>query len=88
LLSLSGLHRIFGPTEDPPFETTLREGVAGDVVAIEVLGEALSFMVRKSLLRVLREGLLHHFKTATMADAFFSAQGLTKNLLRKKAKKS
>jgi hypothetical protein len=68
------------------FETTLREGVGGDVATIEVLGESLSFLVRKSLLRILRDGLLHHFKNAATADAFFSAQGLTKSLLGKKAR--
>jgi hypothetical protein len=65
------------------FETTLREGVAGDVATIEVLGEALSFIVRKSLLRILRDDLFYHFKTAATTDAFFGAQGLTRSLLKK-----
>jgi len=69
------------------FKTILREGVSGDVVAIEVLGEALSFIVRKSLLRILQDGLLNHFKNASTSEAYFSSQGLTKTQLKKAAQK-
>ena len=65
------------------FVTTMREGVAGDVATIEVLGEAASFIARQSLLRILRDGLLQHFENAATGDAYFAAQGLTKPILRK-----
>jgi hypothetical protein len=69
------------------FDTIMREGVAGGVATIEVLGEAASFIIRKSLLRILRDSLLHHFDDAATSDAYFAAQGLTKSILRKKAQK-
>jgi hypothetical protein len=68
------------------FVTAMREGVAGDVVTIEVLGEAASFIVRQSLLRILRDGLLNHFEDAATAEAYFAKHGLTKPILRKTKK--
>jgi hypothetical protein len=68
------------------FVTPMREGVAGDVATIEVLSEAASFIARQSLLRILKDGLLHHFENAATADSYFAAQGLTKPLLRQKKK--
>ncbi len=68
------------------FVTTMREGVAGEVTTIEVLGEAASFIVRQSLLRILRDGLLQHFENAATGDAYFAAQRLTKHILRKNRK--
>ena len=68
------------------FVKKMREGVAGEVATIEVLGEAASFIARQSLLRILKEGLLHHFENAATADAYFAAQELTKPLLKKSKK--
>jgi hypothetical protein len=68
------------------FVTPMREGVAGDVATIEVLSEAASFIARQSLLRILKDGLLHHFENAVTADAYFLAHGLTKPLLKQKQK--
>ena len=61
----------------------MREGVAGDVATIEVLSEAASFIIRQSLLRILRDGLLQHFENSATGDAYFSAHGLTKPILKK-----
>jgi len=61
----------------------MRQGIAGDVSTIEVLGEAASFIIRKSLLRILTDGLLDKFEDAASSDAYFGAFGLTKPLLSK-----
>ena len=65
------------------FENGMRQGVAGDVATIEVLSEAASFIVRESLLRILKNNLLIHFESATSAEAYFAEPGLTKSLLSK-----
>src|SRR5262249_22955041 len=63
---------------DPFFQDILRDGLNGGVAKREVLLEAASFIVRTSLLRILRGGLLHHFADAGPAEAYFGAQNLTK----------
>lgn len=68
---------------DSFFQDVLRHGINGDVVKAEVLMEAASFIVRTSLLKILRDGLLNHFANAVAADAYFGAQGLTKAALRR-----
>jgi hypothetical protein len=65
------------------FTTAMRRGFNGDVYKREVLIEAASFIIRTSLLRVLREQLLHQFASATSAEAYFEAQNLTKSALRR-----
>jgi len=50
-----------------------------------MLLEAISFIIRHSLLKILRDGLLNDFKDAQSSQAYFGAQGLTKNLLKKSA---
>ena len=67
---------------DPFFQDVLRHGLNGDVVKAEVLMEAASFIIRKSLLKILRDGLLNHFTDASSAEAYFSTQNLTKSALR------
>lgn len=68
---------------DPFFQDVLRNGINGDVVKLEVLMEAASFIVRTSLLKILRDGLLNQFSDAGAAEAYFDAQGLTKSALRR-----
>jgi hypothetical protein len=48
-----------------------------------MLLEAISFIIRHSLLKSLRNGLLDDSKDAPASQAYFGAQGLTKNLLKK-----
>jgi len=59
----------------------LRVGFNGDVAKWEVLVEAASFVVRASLLKILRDGLLNHFAEAGPAEAYFGAQRLTRREL-------
>jgi hypothetical protein len=46
-----------------------------------VLHEAASFIIRASLRKVLRDGLLDHFAEAGPAEAYFGAQKLTRREL-------
>jgi len=66
---------------DPYFTTTLRTGFNGPVKKTEVLLEAASFIVRASLLKILRDGLIQHFADAGPAEAYFGAEHLTKSKL-------
>jgi hypothetical protein len=63
-----------------------REGVTGYLNTGDVLFEAASFIIRASLLKILREGLLEHFKGASESDAYYGAQGLTNAKIRKRQK--
>lgn len=63
------------------FKDTPRDGFNGPVNKLEVLTEAASFIIRTSLLKILHDGLLDHFADAGPAEAFFSAQDLTKSAL-------
>jgi hypothetical protein len=69
------------------FEDTPRDGLNGRVRKCEVLTEAASFIIRTSLLKILRDGLLDRFTHAGPAEAFFAAQGLTRKVLQSKQKK-
>jgi hypothetical protein len=64
------------------FKTTRRTGLNSEIVILDVLLEAASFIIRSSLLRILRQGLLDHFADSDHADAYFGAQGLTRTTLR------
>ncbi len=66
---------------DPFFTTTLRIGFNGPVQKREVLLEAASFIVRASLLKILRDGLIDHFADAGPAELYFGAEHLTKSEL-------
>jgi hypothetical protein len=66
------------------FTDTPRVGYNGGVQKREVLLEAASFIVRASLLKILRNGLLDNFADAASAEAFFGSHGLTKSVLQKK----
>ncbi|MGD0923345.1 MAG: hypothetical protein ABSA70_16515 [Terriglobia bacterium] len=67
---------------DPYFADILRHGFNGGVKKWEVLLEAASFIIRTSLLKILREGLLDHFADASAAEAYFSGGNLTKSALK------
>lgn len=51
------------------------------VTKAEALTEAGSFIIRSSLLKILRDGLLEHFADAGPAEAYFGAQNLTRSAL-------
>jgi hypothetical protein len=67
---------------DSYFRDDLRVGLNGGVKRGEVLLEAASFVVRTSLLKILRDNLLDHFTDAGPAEAYFGAQGLTNTAIR------
>jgi hypothetical protein len=48
------------------------------------LHEALSFIIRASLLKILEDGLLSHFADGPSSKEYFGAHGLVKSLLPKK----
>jgi hypothetical protein len=66
------------------FERKLRQGVNGELSLVQVLIEALSFIIRKSLLRILRDGLLNSFADAGASEAYFGAAGLTNAAIRRR----
>lgn len=67
------------------FETGRSNIYGDDISRYDMLLEAISFIIRHSLLKILRDGLLNDFKDAQSSQAYFGAQGLTKNLLKKSA---
>ncbi len=68
---------------DNYFLEARRPGLGPDVVnLVNVLMEAQSFIIRKSLLKILREDLLHHFADADAAQRYFAANHLTKDDIR------
>ena len=71
---------------DEYFQRTLRRGLNGPLNVLAVLGEALSFIVRRSLLRILHDGLLDHFASAAAAEAHFDAAGLTLPAIKERQK--
>jgi hypothetical protein len=60
----------------------VRDGINRAVKFMDVLFEAQSFIVRASLLKILRDGLLDHFADATASEAYFDANGLTNSRIR------
>jgi hypothetical protein len=62
-----------------------RCGTGGPLPTYGVLFEVQSFIIRSSLPKILRDGLQSHFSDATSAEAYFGAQGLTKENLFKKS---
>ncbi|WP_158944221.1 hypothetical protein [Granulicella sp. S190] len=53
----------------------------------EMLLEAISYIIRASLLKILDDGLISHFRDNVTADAYFGSHGLTKLDLKKSKKK-
>lgn len=48
---------------------------------LTILAEAASFIVRESLLKILRDKLLPHFKGSPESQAYFASNGLIRSLL-------
>jgi hypothetical protein len=67
---------------DDFFQRKLRQGVGEDLSVLQVLLEALSFIIRKSLLRILKDNLLNEFANAASSEAYFGAAGITNTALR------
>jgi hypothetical protein len=66
------------------FQDHLRASFNGHVNVIEVLLEASSFIIRDSLIKILREGLLEQFADAASAESYFGAAGLTRSQIKKR----
>jgi hypothetical protein len=73
----------------PPekFWEVVRWDYADSVNRIEMLNEALSRIVRASLLRVVEDELFPHFKDGPSSQAYFAARRLTKADLRERPQK-
>jgi hypothetical protein len=63
-----------------------RSGLSGPINRMGVLFEAQSFIIRHSLLKMLRDNLTTNFAGAAESEAYFSANGLTNIQLQKKKK--
>lgn len=59
------------------FGSVARRGLNGEVKILNVLLEATSFILRTSLLKILRDGLLNKFADAEHAEAYFGGHDLT-----------
>jgi hypothetical protein len=55
------------------FGTILRQGIAGPLNVIAVVDEAVSFIARKSIQRILADDLLEEFRDSDSADRYFDA---------------
>jgi hypothetical protein len=69
---------------DDFYQRKVRHGVNGKLSILQVLIEALSFIIRKSLLRILRDGLLNEFADAESSQIYFEAAGLTNAAIRRR----
>jgi hypothetical protein len=69
---------------DDFYQRKARQGVNGELSMLLVLVEALSFTVRKSLLRILRDSLLNEFASAASSEIYFEAAGLTNTAIRRR----
>ncbi len=71
---------------DKYFTDKARGGLNGPLHVVAALSEAESFIIRQSLLKILRDGLTAHFAGAAENEAYFGGQGLTNSELQKKKK--
>lgn len=58
----------------------------GSINRIEILEEAASFIVRYSILKILKEDLLEHFRGGLESQRYFSSHGLTNSALARASK--
>lgn len=61
-----------------------RRGTQGDLNVIDVCLEAISFIVRNSLIKILRDDLLNNFANAAATEQYFAAAGLTNTAIRQR----
>lgn len=72
---------VHGERVPDSFFVPRRQGINGDVNLVSVLIEAASFILRKSILRVLRDGLLQEFRDKSASKSYWEAFSLTRTLL-------
>jgi hypothetical protein len=66
------------------FQTPGRKMFDGqELYKVDILIEAISSIIRQSLLAILKNGLLNHFRDRTSSEAYFGGLGLTKSSLTK-----
>jgi hypothetical protein len=72
---------VHGERVPDEFFAPLRQGPNGAVNRVSVLLEALSFILRKSILRVLKENLLEEFKDSPASRRYWGGFSLTRRTL-------
>lgn len=72
---------VHGERLSEKFFVPRRQGINGDVNLVTVLIEALSFILRKSIIQVLRDGLLEAFKDKAASRRYWGGLSLTRSLL-------
>jgi hypothetical protein len=65
------------------YQTTGRPDLNGPLVRIDMLIENISFIVRRSILKILEGNLLTHFQGAASSEAYFDRLQLTNTAIRK-----
>lgn len=65
------------------FQSPGRVDVNGSLNKVMVLIEAISFIVRKTLVKILRDGLISHFADDASLETYYTAQGLTRTDFRR-----
>jgi hypothetical protein len=63
------------------YQLTDRFGPMGQLKRVEMLLEAISFVIRNSLLKILKDNLVSHFQDGPSSEAYFTGKRLTKSLL-------
>lgn len=59
-----------------------RQDFDGPLYRSEMLTEAISFIVRRSLLEILKGDLLGHYQDAASSEAYYTSKGLTRTKIR------
>jgi hypothetical protein len=66
------------------FTTPGRDDFDGPLPRFAVLVEAMSFLVRRSILMIMQNGLVSHFQDDASSEAYFSSRGLIRSALQRK----
>ena len=64
-----------------------REDFNGPLYRYEMLTEAISFIVRRSLLEILKDDLLGRYQDAASSEAYYTSQDLTRTKIGKRRDK-
>lgn len=70
------------------YQTTGRPDLNGSLVRIEMLIENISFIIRRSLLKIMKNNLLTHFQDAASSEAYFGRLGLTRTAIGRRVGRS
>jgi hypothetical protein len=65
------------------FQESARIGLEGPLSLGEMLLESISFIIRNSLLKILKEDFVKHFQDGPSSETYFTSKNLTKSLLSK-----